>query len=58
MTKLFFSHRPPSTGIHLLTDPFPQRLNNSTSLFMRAENLAAQREYIAASRKQRMDFKK
>jgi len=47
-----FTHRPPSSGIHLLSDPFPERLNTSTtSLFARAENLSSQREHIAASRR-------
>jgi hypothetical protein len=45
-----FRHRAPSTGIHLLCDPFPERLNYSTSMFTRAGNLSAQREYLAASR--------
>jgi hypothetical protein len=45
----FFTHRPPTLGIHLLTDPFPERLNGEASLFTRAESLSAQREYIAAS---------
>jgi hypothetical protein len=46
-----FTHRPPTSGIHLLSDPFPERLNGSTSLYTRAENLSSQREYIAASRR-------
>ncbi len=50
----FFTHRPPTSGIHLLTDPFPERLNGVTSLFSRAETLSAQREYIAASRRLRV----
>jgi hypothetical protein len=49
-----FSHRPPSSGIYLLTDPFPERLNGSTSLFSRAESLSSQREFIAASTSQRL----
>jgi len=47
----FFAHRPSSSGIHLLSDPFPERLNSSTSLYARAETLSSQREYIAASRR-------
>jgi hypothetical protein len=46
-----FTHRPPTSGIHLLSDPFPERLNGTTSLFTRAETLSSQREYIAASRR-------
>jgi hypothetical protein len=46
----FFTHRLPKPGIHLLSDPFPERLNGSTTLFNRAEKLSSQREYIAASR--------
>ena len=46
-----FTHRPPTSGIHLLSDPFPERLNGSTSLYNRAENLSSQREFIAASRR-------
>jgi hypothetical protein len=49
-----FTHRPPTSGIHLLSDPFPERLNTSTSLFSRAESLSSQREYIAASRRLRL----
>jgi hypothetical protein len=45
----FFSHRPPTSGIHLLSDPFPARLNGSISLFERGESLSAQREHIAAA---------
>jgi hypothetical protein len=50
----FFTHRSPSSGIHLLSDPFPQRLNGDMTLFSRAETLSAQREYIAASRRLRV----
>jgi hypothetical protein len=47
-----FTHRRPTLGIHLLSDPFPERLNtNTSSLFARAENLSFHREYIAASRR-------
>ena len=46
-----FTHRPPTSGIHLLCDPFPERLNYSRSMFARAETLSLQREYIAASRR-------
>ena len=46
-----FTHRRPTSGIHLLSDPFPIRLNYSTTLFERAEMLSSQREYIAATRR-------
>jgi hypothetical protein len=46
-----FTHRRPSSGIHLLTDPFPTRLNASTTLFERAETLSSNREYIASTRR-------
>jgi hypothetical protein len=46
-----FTHRPSTSGIHLLSDPFPIRLNASTTLFERAELLSSQREYIAPTRK-------
>jgi hypothetical protein len=46
-----FTHRPPTSGIHLLSDPFPERLNGATSLFNRAETLSSQRAYFAASRR-------
>jgi len=46
-----FAHRRPSSGIHLLSDPFPERLNTSTNMFSRAVTLSSQREYIAASRR-------
>jgi hypothetical protein len=49
-----FTHRPPTSGIHLLTDPFPERLNGATSLFTRAETLSSQRAYFAASRRPAM----
>lgn len=51
----FFAHRPPSARIHLLSDPFPERLNGTVTLFTRAETLSAQREYIAASRRLRIE---
>jgi hypothetical protein len=50
----FFSHRPPTSGIHLLSDPFPERLNGTTSLFSRAESLSSQREFLAASQRLRV----
>jgi hypothetical protein len=25
MGKIYFAHRPPSVGVHLLSDPFPPR---------------------------------
>lgn len=50
-TLQLFRHRAPTPGIHLLCDPFPERLNVQTSMFARAEYLLAQREYIAATRK-------
>jgi hypothetical protein len=46
-----FTHRRPSSGIHLLSDPFPPRLNASSTLFERAEMLSSQREYIASTRR-------
>jgi hypothetical protein len=52
-----FTHRPPSSGIHLLNDPFPERLS-TPSFFARAETLSAQRAYIAASRRLRTLAKK
>ncbi len=45
-----FTHRRPSSGIHLLSDPFPTRLNASTTLFERAEMLSSQRAYLASTR--------
>jgi hypothetical protein len=50
-TIQLFTHRPPTSGIHLLSDPFPERLNGATSLFTRAETLSSQRAFIAASRR-------
>ena len=50
MNTLPFFHRPPTSGIHLLSDPFPIRLNADTSLFKKAETLSLQREYIAPLR--------
>jgi hypothetical protein len=49
-----FTHRPPTSGIHLLSDPFPERLNGSTSLFNRAETLSLQRVIIAAPGRPRL----
>ena len=46
-----FTHRRPTSGIHLLSDPFPERLNAVTTLFERAEMLSSQREYIAPTRR-------
>jgi hypothetical protein len=42
-----FTHRPPTSGIHLLSDPFPERLNGSTNLFTRAEALSTQRIHFS-----------
>jgi hypothetical protein len=54
-----FTHRRPTSGIHLLSDPFPTRLNASTTLFERAESLSSQREFISSTRRLPMiDFKK
>ena len=47
------------SGIHLLSDPFPTRLNSSTTLFERAESLSSQREFLSSTRRIPMvDFKK
>jgi hypothetical protein len=43
-----FTHRPPTSRITHLSDPFPERLNGSSSLFNRAEYLSSQRAYFAA----------
>ena len=54
-----FTHRRPSPGIHLLSDPFPIRLNASTTLFERAELLSSQREFLSSTRRiPLVDFKK
>jgi hypothetical protein len=53
-----FAHRRPTLGIHLLTDPFPPRLNSSSTLFERAEMLSAQREYLASARRITVDMKR
>jgi hypothetical protein len=54
-----FTHRRPSPGIHLLSDPFPMRLNATTSLFERAEMLSSQREFLSSTRRIPMiDFRK
>ncbi len=54
-----FTHRRPSAGIHLLSDPFPIRLNASTTLFERAETLSFQREFLTSTRRISMaDLKK
>jgi hypothetical protein len=46
-----FTHRRPTSGIHLLSDPFPGRLNASTTLFERAEMLSSQREFLSSTRR-------
>jgi hypothetical protein len=46
-----FTHRQPSSGIHLLSDPFPTRLNAQTTLFERAELLSAQRDFLSSTRR-------
>jgi hypothetical protein len=53
-TLQFFSRRPSASGLQLLTDPFPERLNARTSLFEQAGNLSAQREFISTSGRLRM----
>jgi hypothetical protein len=32
MSSQFFMHRPPSTGIHLLNDPLPERVESPAAL--------------------------
>ena len=45
-----FSHRPPSSTIHLLNDPLPERWSaDVTALFSRKETLSARQAHIAAS---------
>ena len=46
-----FTHRRSTPGIHLLSDPFPNRLNTQTSLFQRAETLSSQREFLTSTRR-------
>ncbi len=46
-----FTHRRPTSAIHLLSDPFPIRLNASTTLFERAELLSSQRVFLTSTRK-------
>jgi hypothetical protein len=50
-TFQIFTHRRPTSGIHLLSDPFPNRLNSQTSLFERAEMLSSQREFLTSTRR-------
>ena len=54
-----FTHRRPTSGIHLLSDPFPNRLNSGSTPFERAELLSSQREFLSSTRRIPMvDFKK
>jgi len=55
-----FTHRRPASGIHLLSDPFPIRLNTSdNTLFERAGLLSSQREFLSSTRRiPMMDFKR
>ncbi len=46
-----FTHRRPASGIHLLSDPFPIRLNASTTLYERAELLSFQRTFMSSTRR-------
>jgi hypothetical protein len=32
MSKIYFAHRPPSVGVHLLSDPFPPRTVSPAAL--------------------------
>ncbi len=41
--------RLPTSGIRI-NDPFPERLNGSTSLFNRAETLSSYRVHVSTSR--------
>jgi hypothetical protein len=50
-TLQIFTHRRPANGIHLLSDPFPTRLNATTTLFERAESLSSQREFLSSTRR-------
>jgi hypothetical protein len=54
-TFQFFSHRPPNATVHLLSDPFPVRLNSSATLFERAELLSSQRTFIPSLRGRRVE---
>jgi len=47
-----FTHRLPSSGIHLLSDPFPERRNGMTPFF-RTETLSSQRAYFVVSKRPR-----
>ena len=51
-----FTHRAPNSRIPFLSDPFPERLNGTTSLFNRAEMLSSQRAYFAAPKQQPMQL--
>jgi hypothetical protein len=49
-----FSHRPPSTKIHLLYDPEPERWNpDIAALFSRKETVTGRQAYIAGSKRLR-----
>ncbi len=43
MSDQFFTHRPPSTGIHLLNDPLPERIESPASVRVSSEQLVSKK---------------
>jgi len=50
MKKLLFAHRPPSPGIHLLSDPFPERVQSPSSLRAENEDLISSKQKSAKAK--------
>ena len=50
MSKIYFAHRPPSVGVHLLSDPFPPRTVSPAALQTTDGDLALKRQTRPASK--------
>ena len=44
MSDQFFTHRPPSAGIHLLNDPLPERVESPASIRASSEELVSKKK--------------
>ncbi len=50
MRKFHFTHRPPTTGVHLLSDPFPAFDNPEAASRLTEKHLEMLKEQITAKK--------
>ena len=50
MRKFHFSHRPPTTGVHLLSDPFPAFENPAVTSRLTEKHLEFLKQQIAGKK--------